>query len=706
MISATGRHIASNLTESGRAAQRNLTETGEYAPTVAPLVKPCMSLLLTVGGPGYSAALAGCGDISAGGTMALAATVTVGGPGYSAALAGCGYLSGSASAVSVGLIDLFGPGHTAALSAVMELTEEQDRFPQNAALSLPHPHANAATVYAPLQLGVHGIGAGAWPLSLFGPGSSAAVAGLLNLSEAQAAASMPLSLFGPGSSAAVAGLLNLSEASAAAAIPLAIDPPAQAAACAVPVPLEVYAGAVALSMPLALADSPTITGLTDYRITLDGVDITRLVDDCTMQYDDGTMFGTVSISLPVAVTLPSVTGRVIVTAAGLDHHYQVEDVEASGPSRTIWGRSIAAVIDAPVAVESAWDESADVWTAAGLAALLAGSVPLSWQIADWPLPPSWSLSGTPAAALQQLAAAVGAVVRSTPSGGLVVAPRFSVRPPNMPGAATVAEISRETAISFSARQEHGKKWGAITVNGYDPSADLPGLDVEESDPVHGLPVHVRARWRSSAPPTADRFITDGTAQPVGSGTEIITEQVIFEAGMGSVKHPIRELTGFYWVGRNGGSIWWLEHGDSQELEMTDPDGYGIAMISYRTAFERFRLTGQVEDVVQFGLSVSGAAVAARVALASGGPEAPQLINPLLGDTAAAIAAGTAALDAERNRWIIAADVPLTGPELVPGALVRLHDEVAGIIGTGQITGITTSINPERTTQTVEVILCN
>lgn len=649
MISATGRHIVANLTETGRAAQSNLTETGEYAPTVAPLVKPCLSLLLTVGGPGYSAALAGTG-----------------------------LLSGSASAASVGLLDLFGPGHSAALSAVMELTEEQDRFPQNAAVALPHPHANTATVYAPLQLGTHGT----------------------------TAAAIPFAMFGPGHTAAAACRLNLSEAHAAAAITLAIDPPAQAAACAMPVPLDSYAGAVALSLPLSLDDPPTITGLTDYRITLDGVDITRLVDDCTMQYDDGTMFGTVSISLPVAVALPSITGRIVVTVAGVDHHYRVEDIEASGPSRTIWGRSVAAVIDAPLAVESAWDESADVWTAAELAALLAGPVPLSWQIADWPLPPSWSLSGTPAEALQQLAASVGAVVRSTPAGGLTVAPRFSVRPPDMPSAATVADISRETATAFSARQEHGKKWGAITVNGYDPSADLPGLDVEESDPVHGLPVHVRARWRSSAPHVAERFITDGSAQPVGSGTEIITEQVIFEAGMGSVKYPIRELTGFYWVGRNGGTIWWLENGDSHELEMTDPQGYGVAMISYRTAYERFRLTGQVEDVVQFGLSVSGKAVAARVALASGGPEAPQLISPLLGDTAAAIAAGTAALDAERDRWIISAELPLTGPELVQGALVRLHDEVAGIIGTGQITGVTTKLVPGKTVQAVEAILCN
>jgi len=146
------------------------------------------------------------------------------------------------------------------------------------------------------------------------------------------------------------------------------------------------------------------------------------------------------------------------------------------------------------------------------------------------------------------------------------------------------------------------------------------------------------------------------------------------------------------------------NGDSQELEMTDPEGYGIAMISYRTAYERFRLTSQVQDVVQFGLSVSGNAVAARVALASGGPEAPQLISPLLGDTAAAIAAGTAALDAERDRWIISAELPLTGPELVQGALVRLHDEVAGIIGTGQITGVTTKLTPGKTVQAVEAVL--
>jgi len=36
--------------------------------------------------------------------------------------------------------------------------------------------------------------------------------------------------------------------------------------------------------------------------------------------------------------------------------------------------------------------------------------------------------------------------------------------------------------------------------------------------------------------------------------------------------------------------------------------------------------------------------------------------------------------------------------------VRLHDEVAGIIGTGQITGVTTKLTPGKTVQAVEAVL--
>lgn len=648
MVTATGRHITGGLTETGRAAFSTVSETGEYAPTTAPIrTKLHLTGLLTVGGPGYSRQLSSSLTLAEGVTRSVAGLLTVGGPGYSRQL-----------------------------SSVLELMPYNP--PQHAQVSCPHPHASTATVYALLTLCGHTTRTISSVLTVGGPGTTKAVAGLLSLS---------------GDSKTISSLL-------------AIDPPPNTRQISVPVPLEKYAGTRQISVPLSLDDPPTIAGLTDYRITLDGVDITRLVDDCTMQYDDGTMFATVSISLPVAVALPSVTGRVIVTVAGVDHHYQMEDVEASGPSRTIWGRSIAAVIDAPFAVESSWDESMGPPMASDLAGLLAGDVPLDWQAFDWPLPPAWSLSGTPAEALQQLAAAVGAVVRSTPAGGLVVAPRFTVRPVAQASAATVADISRETALKFTARQQHGKGWGSITISGYDPSADLPRLDIEESSPVHGQPVHVRARWRSKKPPPYNNFITDGSAIAIGSGDEIVEEQVVFDSGVGSVQHPIRDLLGFYWVGRNGGTIWWLENGNSTELEMTDPEGYGVAMVRYATAYGRFRLTEQTEEIVQFGLSVSAAAVSARVRLASGGPVAPQLINPLLATTAAAVAAGTAALDAERDRWIIAADVPLTGPELVTGALVRLHDELAGIIGTGQITGVTTKLTPGKTEQAVEAILCN
>jgi len=385
----------------------------------------------------------------------------------------------------------------------------------------------------------------------------------------------------------------------------------------------------------------------------------------------------------------------------------IEDVDAAGPSRTVWGRSIAAVTDAPAAVELSWDESATpAATASALATIIAGATPIAWHAVNWVLPPAWALAGTPAEALQQLAASVGAVVHSTPAGGLSVVPRYSVRPVYMGSASPVAEITRENALAFSAKQQHGKKWGSITVNGYDPSADLPDLDVEESDPAHGLPVHVKARWKRLNPPPFDKFLTDGTAVLVGSGIEPVEDQVVFEEGMATVRYPIRDLISFYWIGRDGGDVWWLENGDSRELEMTDPQGFGVAMINYTTGYQRFQLTGQSEDIVQFGLSVTAGATVATVTLASGGPAAPQLIAPLLGDTAACIAAGTAALDAERDLTIIDATVPLTGPALVPGAMVLLQDELAGVVGTGQIQQVTTLLEPGKTTQQIEAVLCN
>lgn len=676
MVTPTGLYISGNLTETGRLVASGLTEEGYFVASDGEVTTTTTTSTTTTSTT----------------TTTTAAPVVPKWAGISAvvALAADNALSALLSLAA---------DHT--LSGLLEL--EVGTIGSVAAV---HPHGATVSAGSLINLGAFATKAATSSITMAGPGPAASVSAVVSLSVNTAASTATLSMIGPGSSAAISSRSPLSGASASCTSVAPIDPAGSSSSAALPVPLESYAGTASLSVPLALSAPQTVAGLTDYSITLNGVDITQLVDTCTLSHGYDSLFETVNISLPVAVDM-GLSGDMAVTFAGVEHRFTIEDVGAAGPSRTVWGRSTAAVIDAPFAPESTWDETATpAATASALAVMMAGSTPLVWQAPDWPLPLTWSLSGTPAESLQQLAASVGAVVQATPAGGLKVVPRYTVRPVNMASSATVAEISRETALAFAVKQQHGKKWGSITVNGYDPSADLPDLDVEESDPKHGLPVHVKARWRRSNPPPFDKFLTDGSAVLIGSGTEDVEEQVVFQDGMASVRFPISDLISFYWIGRDGGTVWWLENGDSRELEMSDPQGYGIAMVNYTTGYQRFRLTGQVEDVVQFGVKVTGGSVSATVSLASGGPVAPQLIAPLLGDTAACIAAGTAALDAERDLTIINATVPLTGSALVPGALVRLQDELAGVVGTGQIMQVTTTLEPGKTTQQIEAILCN
>lgn len=701
MLTASGKYYSGDITETGEYILNGITETGEYAGVT--VIKPGRSLsgVVTMQGPGYSGSVSAVSSIFDGFSAAASILLTLFGPTNCAAVASTLQLSISSSAQLSSLLALFGPGSTSFRTGITELSDRQ-----HSQLSAPIPHGSTVTIHALQSMGLSAINAIAAVTAIADPGHSGSVSTLLALSGNHSAQSALLALGGYGQSASRATTVALSDNHSTLSALASIDPVGTAAVLSVPVPLYRYAGAVSAAVPLALAEPLVITGLLDYRIALDGVDITKLAESCSINQNIESMFSTVTISLPVALDR-DLSGQLDVTFAGVTHLFNVEDTGFSGPSRTLWGRSIAARTDAPFAADSAWDETTTpAATAADLALLIAAPTPLAWQAVNWVLPPTWSLSGTPAEALQQLAAAVGAVVQSTPAGGLTVVPRYSVRPVFMSAATPVAEITRETAIEFSAKQQHGKKWGSITVNGYDPSADLPDLEVEETDPAHGLPVHVKARWKRINPPPFSKFLTDGTARLVGSGIDPVEEQIVFEEGMATVRYPMRQLISFYWIGRDGGDVWWLENGDSRELEMTDPQGFGVAMVSYTTGYQRFQLTGQIENIVQFGLSVAAGATGATVSLASGGAAAPQLIAPLLGDTAACIAAGTAALDAERDLIIIDATVPLTGPDLIPGAMVRLQDELAGVVSTGQLNQVTTLLEPLTTKQQIEAVVCS
>lgn len=451
-----------------------------------------------------------------------------------------------------------------------------------------------------------------------------------------------------------------------------------------------------------------IYALTAYSITLNLQDITGLVERCTIEETEASAFGTCTLELPVGVDINQ-GDAVAVILAGVSRLYLVEDITSTGPARSVWCRSTAAVLDEPHAAEINWNGwDTPYATASQLGIALCGTTPLTWTLPNWALPARWELSGTPIECLQRLVSTVGGIVISNPDGSITARRRWPVRPPDMPGVTPVATISRDTALDDSpltAKGTPGKGYGTITVYGYDPAADLPDMEVEEAKPVHGSPVHVRLFWPNASPPPFSSFVTDGTATKLGAADYVVSaEEVFFDQGSGSTRYPIKTLHSFEWVGNDQGNIWWLQNGDSKELSTVTPAARGIALITYTTTYERWQLTGQTAAKCLFGVDVGQGQVSAVVSYSSGGSLAPALTAALVNDTAGCIEAGTAFLDNNRAFTTVNALLPLTTAPIVPGAAVLVDDPVTGVDGNGKITAATITLEPGKTTRKVEVLV--
>ena len=159
---------------------------------------------------------------------------------------------------------------------------------------------------------------------------------------------------------------------------------------------------------------------------------------------------------------------------------------------------------------------------------------------------------------------------------------------------------------------------------------------------------------------------------------------------------------FEWLGNDYGDINWLENGYSNSLESANSD-YGVAKCTYTTTYERWQLSNQAVETVQFGITVSQGVVSAEVSLTSGGVSAGEVIVPLLGDEASCVQYGTAYLDDSR----VVKNVRTTVPRLAhidKGVVVQVEDELLGFVDFGKLKAVTTRIEAGKIVQELEVLV--
>lgn len=449
-----------------------------------------------------------------------------------------------------------------------------------------------------------------------------------------------------------------------------------------------------MTAPIDIGPKSVIICDNSYSIVSGAANLDNLTIDLEIKQDLDSAHSSFTLSsiTPDLYNLLNAKDLLTVTIDAVLRQFIVEEIGMPGDMGfSIWGRSVSCLLDTPHA-DQVTIETDGSQGAADLAQELTGYA--CWHAADYPLPDGWSMTGTPVEILIRLAQTVGAVVQPTGTG-LEIVPRFKNRPVEWSGITPEEFYNRDQDIlSLSWDDEAATKWSSVTVVGRSTPWLAPIIEIVEQSPVIGDAVHVDVYKKGNSEESFNSMVTAGTVALVEDSisTIINNEVVTFSEYRSSLKYPVDELLSFRWIGDNRGSIYWLDGGRSTELELApgavdDTKGYGIAEITYRSSYDRYRLEGHHVNELMLIMSQS-ARDAVKVRLKVAGltlPVATDIEDELITTAAAAVARGTSWLDSSRyDKRKISMSAPHKA-SAAPGAIISIADEIEGVSGSAMIT---------------------
>lgn len=429
----------------------------------------------------------------------------------------------------------------------------------------------------------------------------------------------------------------------------------------------------------------------DWDIYLDGSNIKGLVVTAEIEIDESSVHNQLTLTsisrelfLRADPYVRQGTPRLEVHIGARIIYFLLEEREGNEISFTLWGRSASARDDVP------YIDTIDVTltipkSAKETAEDMLSVNPIDWQVydiygreLDWVLPETYEFSGDPLEGVQEIASAVGAVVRSKDDGTILVRNRFPVRPVRMPEAIADINLDRSSnIINLSYREERGSGYNVVEVFGYAPDNLDPEMVLEESSPAIGEDVHVRVYWEGSIPAFVQRLVTDGLIAYQGVFTEQKTEVIEFKRGSGSASKPIKVLNSYEWFGTDGG----VPNTSTLAKTITIGEDFAVGRFTYTTEYRRYRLHSHAVEVLLDVLIYSGATDSSvRVRMNDGSIFAPPISEGLLTSWVAGLTRGAAYLDNTRyTQKILDLRVPYN--ELIrDGILVYVNDAEINCVG--------------------------
>ncbi|RPI56436.1 MAG: hypothetical protein EHM49_00140 [Deltaproteobacteria bacterium] len=436
----------------------------------------------------------------------------------------------------------------------------------------------------------------------------------------------------------------------------------------------------------SMEDQPALYPDCSIEVYLNGVPVTNKIQSLSLIMGRETLFDTLSINsidsafyLDLQGLVGSETSYIEVIYKGTAWFFLVEEVSNYERSFSVWGRSIAAAkCDTPFKIKSSYVLETDT-LASVVAANLVPELAITWNVVDWMVPEGWTVTGTPVQNLQELASAVGAVIRTYPDGtGLHVEKRYTVRPVDLPYVAAVDTFDRNSnLISLSVSRILGTGENAVTVYGY---SDLSNYSINlEADSCTVVGQDARIKVYPALGGVGYTLVSSmGT--PVYLYKEAIkqTEVVSFVGGKGSVRYPITDLESIAWDGISPSGFDYVSR--QNEITLMDDTVAALGEVRYTTSYDVWKITRSSEgSILIVCVPSESGGIVALVYWDDGDLEAESLDRPILTSIEAAIEAGTAWLDDNAyTKLIRSIYVPCS--TAMDGEVVSIISEESNVFG--------------------------
>lgn len=461
---------------------------------------------------------------------------------------------------------------------------------------------------------------------------------------------------------------------------------------------------------------PTLITSTSYDLYVDSATVTRQVTGITVNYSENSVHNTISFT-SIDENLfkrcdPNIRlgqNRIKLEVGGRTLYFLLEKRSGGDHNFTVWGRSLSALEDNPYETDIDYSLS-NPKLASSIASEIITNVAVTWNALDWVVPENFEFTGTPIEGLISLASNIGAIVRSDDDGNLTVRNRYPVRPVDINKNSPSVKYTIDTIIEgVSHSEEVAKGYDYIEVYGKEAQILPADIYVEENSLIIGKTVHIRAYWNDFFPPGAPTFATTGGQMSyLGSYTTTITEDVHFVRGVAGTSYPVYQLKGKTVYGSYPStSIDWVQYSKKLGL-MTGVEypyyGYANMRVRYTTRYHRFSLNPHnVEYITIVIFHTSGRTIAVRIKTSTTDNAADPIRNSLLSSSRAAMEAGRAWLDQNKNnRHIYSFQAPYDD-NAMDGVLALINDGKLGHRGNYHIRTGNIIIDGPKVVNSLEVV---